>query len=729
MKKLIFTSIALLMLLNSAVLQTEQWKFLQIKVPLACIAFVDSTLGYIYSNELRWKTTNGGISWEIEKNAPYYIGNSSPYSVYFSSGVGISAKNNWDVMRSTNGGFTWNNISTGIFIGKSVHFVEPNNWYVYGEAAAYNFNIIKSKNSGLGFTTVTNPQIGSEIMSLFFINEQNGFATGSIRDTFAFTSDGGGSWIKRSLGTNYHYYTHIFFANQNDGWILTDYYDLIKTTDGGINWNIIHTPAYYTSNMTFIDSLTGCIIGHSGAGTGGVITKTTDGGNIWSAPVTNAIPDEYPLSIKFKDKNTGWVVGQSGYISTTVNGGLNWWSKNFDLPNGILKSVIFSDPNTLWLTSINDDRSIWKSTNSGSNWIKVYNSSPILTNINSLHSFTNDKILGVGDYGIVVLTTNGGNSWDVQNIGTNNFNSVSFYGPNTGWIAGSGGSIYKTGNGGLNWENQTYNTTQSYLSVCALSENKCIAAGNNNLVSMTIDGGASWQIQTGLEDRNHMQVYFTKANTGFIISSKFFWSGISNYYSANSVYKTINGGANWAKVCGESFAYGHFLNSISFMDSLKGTIVGENGRFLKTTNGGNNWYQYIPSIPLPDYTDLYSVSYFNNAGVAVGSHGILMSNGINIVGISNDNMRTFDFKLYQNFPNPFNPSTIISFELRQTSDISLKVFDITGRIIKILYNGIKTSGKHEIVFDAGSGNISSGIYFYTLESNGSKETRKFLFLK
>lgn len=75
-----------------------------------------------------------------------------------------------------------------------------------------------------------------------------------------------------------------------------------------------------------------------------------------------------------------------------------------------------------------------------------------------------------------------------------------------------------------------------------------------------------------------------------------------------------------------------------------------------------------------------------------------------------------DFILYQNYPNPFNPSTLIRYSLKENGFISLKVYDITGKEILTLVNEYQNPGNHSINFNAG--NLSSGIYYYTMTVNG-----------
>ena len=88
--------------------------------------------------------------------------------------------------------------------------------------------------------------------------------------------------------------------------------------------------------------------------------------------------------------------------------------------------------------------------------------------------------------------------------------------------------------------------------------------------------------------------------------------------------------------------------------------------------------------------------------------------------------------LHGNYPNPFNPSTTINFELQGKSNISLKIFDVTGKLIKVLVNEEKESGYHSVVWDGAGENgkeVSSGLYYYRIESNHFVETKQCLLLK
>jgi hypothetical protein len=85
------------------------------------------------------------------------------------------------------------------------------------------------------------------------------------------------------------------------------------------------------------------------------------------------------------------------------------------------------------------------------------------------------------------------------------------------------------------------------------------------------------------------------------------------------------------------------------------------------------------------------------------------------------------FELHQNYPNPFNPSTIISFSLPKAGITTLKIYDVLGREITTLVNEFKNAGVYTYEFNAG--NLSSGIYIYSLQSSDNLITKKMLMVK
>lgn len=96
------------------------------------------------------------------------------------------------------------------------------------------------------------------------------------------------------------------------------------------------------------------------------------------------------------------------------------------------------------------------------------------------------------------------------------------------------------------------------------------------------------------------------------------------------------------------------------------------------------------------------------------------------VGIKDFSVPT-EYKLYQNFPNPFNPTTTIKYQIPEMSFVSLKVYDVLGNEIVTLINEEKPIGSYEVEFDASS--LSSGVYSYKIQAGNFIETKKMILLK
>ena len=97
------------------------------------------------------------------------------------------------------------------------------------------------------------------------------------------------------------------------------------------------------------------------------------------------------------------------------------------------------------------------------------------------------------------------------------------------------------------------------------------------------------------------------------------------------------------------------------------------------------------------------------------------------VGINNNSITAREFALVQNYPNPFNPATKISFNVQKNTFVKLTVYDIMGKEISKLVNGIITAGMHSIEFNAMA--LPSGVYYYKLDANGFSDVKKMMLVK
>ncbi len=104
-----------------------------------------------------------------------------------------------------------------------------------------------------------------------------------------------------------------------------------------------------------------------------------------------------------------------------------------------------------------------------------------------------------------------------------------------------------------------------------------------------------------------------------------------------------------------------------------------------------------------------------------------LSLSVTATGVATPAAQPLTFALSQNFPNPFNPSTLIRYELPGSGTVRLTVYDILGREVATLVDGTQQQGAHEARFDGGG--LSSGVYLYRLQTSGFVQQRKMILEK
>ena len=100
--------------------------------------------------------------------------------------------------------------------------------------------------------------------------------------------------------------------------------------------------------------------------------------------------------------------------------------------------------------------------------------------------------------------------------------------------------------------------------------------------------------------------------------------------------------------------------------------------------------------------------------------------GLSSLNITSGNIPE-NFGLHQNYPNPFNPSTKITFDIAENSNVTISIYEITGKLVSQVLNSDLNAGSYEINFNAAA--LSSGVYFYTLSAGSFRETKKMTLIK
>jgi photosystem II stability/assembly factor-like uncharacterized protein len=475
-------------------------------------------------------------------------------------------------------------------------------------------------------------------------------------------------------------------------------------------------------------------------------------------------------SIHFEDVNNGWVVGDSGLILHTTNGGQEWIPQTSGM-NNHLNEVWFADLNTGW--AVGNSGTILNTSNGGLEWIEQSSGTNLQLNSVSFTDADNGGVVGDdgNGYGIILHTNDGGMAWVKQSNDTlqPSLNSVCFVDSSTGWAAGNL-VIFKTIDGGNSWVllNTWYGWDNVYTIFFFDLNNGWIAVygvpARCGGVLHTINGGIDWEWDSGIGSGFVNSIYFNDANNGWAVG----WLG---GWCLNNIYKSIDGGTNWIS---QPNVTTDTLNSVYFTDLNNGWIVGENGTILHTTNGGgivpveltvftaaaldqkvilswttatelnNNGFEIQRRVVESEFAtigfvkgegtttnqkeysykdkDLVDGKYFYRLK-QVDYNGSYEYSDVIEVDVRSLN----EYALEQNYPNPFNPTTTIGYVLKEKTTAKLILLNAIGEQVAILVNEEQEKGFHKIDYNAST--LSSGVYFYRLQAGDIVQTRKMILLK
>jgi photosystem II stability/assembly factor-like uncharacterized protein len=243
-------------------------------------------------------------------------------------------------------------------------------------------------------------------------------------------------------------------------------------------------------------------------------------------------------------------------------------------------------------------------------------------------------------------------------------------------------------------------------------------------VWVTTNGGTNWtKVNAGLPYRWVTRVTIHPLNSAICYVTL---SGYKVDSTGAHVYKTTNFGASWQSVSGNlpDAPANDILIDPAFLSTLYlATDVG----VMISTNDGASWSVYSQGIP--SNVPCHDLTIHNGTRkLVVWTHGrSVYAENLPPVGIINYNEIPDGFSLSQNYPNPFNPKTKIKYSIAEDGYVKLMIYDIAGRIAVDLVNKHQNKGIYEMEFDAA--NLSSGVYFYRIQSGKFSDTKRMVLVK
>lgn len=655
----------------------------------------------------------------------------SPSSVLY---AGTDGNN---VMISVNNGITWTSASSVGLTNSVINcFIQRGANYFLGT----NGGVFLSTNTGATWFAV-NSGLYNSTVNTFLSIDQNLYA-GTTGGLFV-TSDNGASWQSTGYNitspniTSLLVYNGAMYAGTLGGGVF-------KSTDNGSSFSTANFGLINQNITVLLLSGTTIYAGATALNNADGIYKSTNNGSSWvTAGLLNVGVHSLMINSSYLYAGTN-----AGVHRTLLSGGA--WSALPDIGNQTVKALASSGSNllagsaegiflssnggTIWdavgyLNKESSDfakagsilytsgRGVYRSTNNGNSWYTVNNGLPylIIRDLTSLGTniyaaYQNNNLTQNGIY----YSTNNGDEWIYRWNTLNRYINVIKAKDSIFYI----GLYYKSGDYGLERSNDSGKTFMTVYSTALYNEGVWdVEFMNANDVYLTTGDNILRSTNYG---NNWVSVY-----SGSVYKLEI--SG-NNIYGGGSygtgVVMSSNNGQNWSSIgmndknINSMAAYGNYL----FVNTY------DSGIFM-TNNNGTNWYNRNQGIPSPyiiGFNELFiSDNYIFSAASSYGAWRRQLTDIISVKNIST--VIPDKYLLEQNFPNPFNPRTVIRFKLSGYSNVQIKVYDADGREVQTLVNERLQPGTYETTFD-GSG-LSSGVYFYNMISEGYTETKKMVLVR
>ncbi len=670
------------------------------------------------------KTTDGGQTWSKVLDWSY----NSERGIWAVKINPLNSNTVWaatteGIYRSYNAGLTWqqvNNIIMGIDL-----VINPADTNIvissHGNFASPGFGIHRTTDGGTTWNHITTglPSYYEGKILLELYNSNPNIVYASIGN--GFSSSNGASWLCRSTnaGLTWTILTQTDYS-QHQGWFSHD-----VAID---QWN--------QNNLIVI----GIAVWKSTNG-GTTIVQKSDGGLTLGRPPVGGPEGgpgythaDAHVVVQHPTLQNVFYVGTDGGIFRTTDLGETFQSCNgryqtTQFYNGTSSSqtdslktmgglqdnsTVIYDGDLAWIRTIGGDGS-WTSTDPNND-----------NNVYASWQFLN-----------MLRSTNGGNNFSTITPPNSNFTSFiapfrSFNGNSAILYAGRD-KVFKSTNSGTNWTATNGNLSldgnpaiameMSYQSSDKVYVATAPSQSTRGNIFRTTNGGTNWTNITGsLPDRFPSDIAVDPLDDN-IVYVTFYGFGTGH------VFKSMNSGVSWTDIS-NNLPDIPTPSVIVDPNNVNHIYVGTDVGVFVSTSGGNNWMDFNDGlIDGAQAMDLNITTANNVIRIMTHGRGAFERKLLSTIITGNDNEPSVvkNFQLEQNYPNPFNPTTKISWQSSVSSFQTLKVYNLLGNEVITLLDEFKPAGKYEIEFD-GTG-LPSGTYFYRIEAGNYTQTKKMVLLK
>lgn len=611
------------------------------------IQFLSNQIGFAASERQLYKTSDGGNSWESKGNALSF---NITWAHFFDENTGIISGYG-KIVKTDNGGISWNTV-----------YENQNDYY----------------NSGS------------------FVNDSTGYIVGMWTDgnnSYHFclkTIDGGSTWIRYTNNSpfGYNFNSTISFINADTGfWAIS--YEILKTVNGGISWEIIKSCEYETSFIGCFDNIL------YAASDQGEINRSVNEGLTWQK-IRNPDGSWINKIICNNNKLFCTAFGNDYHFPVTIKSydTGSTWETNYPITQKKLFSVSFCD--SLNGFACGEDHTLLHTSDGGKHW-EIKTVQEYIDLYISVYCINPSTAYCLNNNGWIYKTIDSGNNWINKYLYFHNLKDVCFINLSKGFCVGENGVILITNDEGESWTEIFSGTLETLYEIDFINENVGYIAGGSGIVLKTVDGGYTWQLSDLQTNYGFSTISFIDENVGFV--------------SGRELYKTIDGGNNWEKLL--------FLNDdvfdMIFTDENHGYVASP--LCLKyTVDGGHNWKIFNPG----PYSVFHGIEITNNGSCyLVGFYGTIL-HFPNIADHLTDNYRIIENNGISIYPNPTNNIVLIDPGISSSAYLQLDLFDLNGKLI--ISRIINSSD----IYKLATKNLPVGTYIVRLSSANQVKTSKLI---
>jgi photosystem II stability/assembly factor-like uncharacterized protein len=640
--------------------------------------------------------------------------------------------------KSTDDGETWFSIMNGL-IPYSGQFhplaVSPGNALFIGGAHSTAY-LCRSTDGGSSWTPLDSLNTaGTSVLCI-------------VIDKAGYVYVGTGNGIYRSTDDGEHWSHFGMAGSQVDGMAVNDSghvfagtsYAVYRSTDGGANWTPLPTGGG-TRTVAIGDS--GYIF--AGRLEGGGILRSTDNGNSWDFVYPQVVSVTFASTPLFAGNGTAYFPTWGEGVLKSTDYGATWNHSNTGLGYPYVRALTMAPGGNLLAGT---QYGIFKSTDSGAQWYSVG------LNICGVRGLAvgPQNNLDASAWGMH-RSTDSGLSWETIDNGLGSFdvrsmivkeNGEMFIGTNDY----SNGILFRSTDSGDSWTRADTGLPTGVVinGLAVLPSGELIAGGSGyaSVCHISTDDGGSW---TDIANGAFSMVGPVAANADGDI-----------FAASNGIWRKLNGDTAWSNVGAPGvtgtptfmfIAKNRSIYSNSHMSTDNGTTwtpltvgsalssVAENSLghlfagtpgsgVYRSTDDGGSWEQISGGLT---NLDIRSVAIDTNDFLYAGSWGksVFRTTTSTLTDVGDISFEPVSFSLSQNYPNPFNPTTTIDYDLPATEFVKLTVYDMLGREVRTLVDGIETPGRKSVSFNAEG--LSSGTYYYRLRAGERVQTRELVVVR